>query len=310
MKNLLLNNLLLLTILTFLIGCSNGIKVKGKLINALDNKPLSNTSLLINGEGNVETNSDGDYEIGQLQPFQEYNFTIQPTGFTSVNIHTSTQDKGRSIEVEPLLVIPQPPSFGAFSYYLGKYAKIPERQAFRYALEYGKPGEEPDEIAQSGEGRLTAWFLKDESISSLPQITQHVPIVLWHSGSNNSNNYYIGIAPLYQREQIIITGKRFGTIAQAIIPEGWYLGLRDLIVGEYTTYGYAPLNYKNEKWPFQNLQCISGQDFNVIVPGFEPGKYAIIVSDMDWDPNISYGKLNGISPVITSNIPVFEIIKN
>lgn len=289
-------------------SCSNGIIIKGRILNAIDNKPLSKISLVINGIGEIKTDDDGYFKIKGLEPLLNYDFTIQPGGYTSVPLHIRTQEKGQIIDANTVFVIPQPPSHGVFSYYQNNYERIDEQVALRYFLSYGEPDKEPSHIAQSGKGRLAAWYINDQSISSLVKVHQGTPLIVWQANGTNLNNYYNGIAPLYHQPKRMIGGNNCGSYEQAIIPEGMYLGLKDLVIGEYNEYCYAPLTYTIDKWTFEKLQSFIGQDFIVIPTNFEPGNYAFLASDMDWDPSSSYAIVNGVNPVIKSSVATFELI--
>ena len=289
--------------LTLLIGCNNGVTVKGRIIDVLANKPLINRTLSIEGIGNIKTDNDGCFEIRHLLIFREYIFDIQTAGFTPVSVHTTTKDKKQLIDIGQLVVIPQPPEPGIFTYSQGKYSRLSVNQAFRFYLNYGEPGKVPIYIPTTEDGRLAAWLLKNESISSIIKIPQDIPFIVWQSAGFNE------IAPLFQHKGRTITYTLRGPIMQANIPGGWYLGLKDIIIDEKADQWYASLNYKIIRWPFNKLNRTDGQNFSVISTTFEPGKYAFCNSEMDWNPNSDYATVNGVHQEITSSVPVFEIIK-
>jgi hypothetical protein len=295
-------------IFTLITGCSNGVIVKCRIMNAIDNKPLARTTLTITGKRDVTTDDDGYFKIKGLEPMLNYDFTIQQEGYTSVSLHIRTQEKGQIIDANTLSVIPQPPAHGVFSYYQGNYERLAEQEAIRYFLSYGEPGKEPNHIAQSGNGRLAAWYMNDQSASSLVKVHQGTPLIVWQANGTNLNNYYNGIAPLCYQKSRMVGGGNCGSFEQAIIPGGWYLGLKDLVIGEYNNFCYAPLTYIIDKWTFDKLQSFIGQDFIVIPTNFEQGKYAFLASDMDWNPSSSYAIVNGVHPVITSAVATFELI--
>ena len=299
---------LLFVVFSLLTGCNSGVTIEGRLINALTNEPLVRKSIVVEGLRTIETDENGYFKINRLQSFQEYNYNIRPESYTSVSINIRNNENKDLIEAGTFMVVPEPPASGVFTYDKGQYFQIPEKQAIRYHLKYGAPGEIPDGFAQSGDGRLAAYYLNDNAISSLPQIIQGVPIVIWQKSGSNGNNYYCGIASLYKQEKRIITGNSCGSIQQAIIPEGWYLGLKDLTIGEYNIYCYAPLKYTIEKLSFETLQCINGQGFSVIKTTFSPGKYSLLSSDMDWDRSSSVSSVNGVVSELTSSVSVFELI--
>lgn len=298
-----------LVLFILLTSCDTGITLNGKLIDALSNKPLSRTSIIVEGLKTIETDENGNFKIKGLQGYAEYNFNLNPDGYTTAALLIENNINQKQIEAGTFMVIPLPPSSGVFSYSYGKYDQIPVTKAIRYFLEYGEPGEVPNKIAQSGDGRLAAWFLQNDAISSLPKIVQGAQIVVWQTGGSNGNNYYSGIAPLYKQEEMIITGNSCGSVQQAIIPDGWYLGLKDLIIGDYNRYCYAPLKYTIEKMPFKTLQYINGQNYFIIKTNLNPNKYAFLASEMDWNRNSSYAIVNGVNPVISSSVCAFEITK-
>lgn len=278
-------------------------------MDAITNKPLANTSLTIESAGAVKTNDDGYFEISHLEPFHYYDLKIEPVGYTSVLLHANAPENEQLIEVDPVSVIVKPLAPGVFVFSNGKYDIIPEIQVYRYALEYGAPGAQPNGLAQSKSGRLTAWYMKTDVISSLPKIPQGAPLVIYSKGISDNKNYYCELAPLFRYEQKTITGDACGSVEQAIIPEGWYLGLKNLTIGEYDEYCYAPLSYTFERRPLDQLGCMNGQDFIIIPTQLEPGKYSLISTEMDWDPNSSYAMINGVTQEITSSVAMFEVIQ-
>jgi hypothetical protein len=301
--------LLATLVVVFISACSNGVIIKGRIINAIDNVALSSIPLVITGIDELRTDDDGYFNIKGLEPMSDYDLIIQPEGYTSVSLHIRTQEKGQIVDANTFSVIPQPPSHGVFSYNQGNYERITEQVAIRYLLSYGEPGNDPNHIAQSGNGRLAAWYMNDQSISSTIKINQGTKLVVWQANGTNLNNYYNGIAPLYFQDKRIIGGSDCGTYEQAIVPAGFYLGLKDLVIGEYDRYCYAPLTYTIDKWTFDQLQSFTGQDFIIIPTDFEPGIYAFLASDMNWDPSSSYAVVNGVKPVITSPVATFELIQ-
>ena len=292
------------------LGCSNGVVVKVKLINALTSGPLSNASISIDGFGLLKTDDDGQLLLKNLDPYLEYNLLINPNNFTSTSVHFKTKGKDEQLELGQIFTVPTPPSRGEFIYKNDRYIELELVRAYRYFLYYGNPGEEPDGIAQSREGRFVGWYVTAKSLISVVKIMKGTPIVVWNTGGPSGNNYYCGIAPLIYKEKITITGEACGSKKQAIIPEGWYLGLTDLIIGKYNIYCYAPIEYSISKILFQELKCRVSDRLLVLSTDLTPGKYAFLTSDMDWDPSSSYASINGVRPNISSDVSVFEIVSD
>ena len=299
----------LLAILFLLSGCNFGVTIQGQLIDALSNEPLAKKTIFVQGLRTIKTDKNGYFKIKRLQSFTEYNYIILPENYTSISLQIRNRDNKDLLEAGTFMVIPQPPSPGVYTVNQGNYVLIPEKQAFRYHLKYGAPGEIPFFFAGSSDGRLAAYYFNENDISSLPKISKGTPIVIWQKSGSNSYNYYSGIACLYKQEKKIISGNCSGSLRQALIPEGWYLGLKDITIGEYR-YCYAPLKYSIEKMSFETLQCINGQDFTIIPSTFNSGKYSFLSTDMDWDRNSSVARVNGVVSELTSFVPIFELTEN
>lgn len=309
MKKVMYEKLYFLLVMFFLLtGCNSGVTIQGRLIDALSNEPLVKKSIVVEGLRTIKTDENGYFKIKRLQSFVEYNYNIQPESYTSISLQIRNSGNKDLIEAGTFMVIPKPPSSGVYIFSQEKYTQIPEKQSFRYHLRYGAPGEIPDGFAQSGDGRLAAYYMNDNDISSLPKINKGTPIVIWQKNGSNGNTYYTGIASLYKQEKRIINGNSCGSLQQAIIPEGWYLGLKDLTIGEYSIYCYAPLKYTIEKMSFETLHCINGQDFTIIPTTFSSGKYSFLSSDMDWDRSSSVASVNGVVSELTSFVSAFELI--
>lgn len=284
-------------------GCQ-GVVIEGKLVDALSNKPLARTSVYIDGSKTIKTDENGMFKIKRLPPMDEYNFTLQPEGYTSVSLHFVNQKNKKLINAGQSLVITQPPFPGVYVYDQGRYSQLSECQAYRFYLYYRISGKDLNYIPSSGDDRLAAWSLKDESISSIPLIKQGVTIVIWQSSIYNE------IAPLYQYNSRSITCSSIWDIGTATFPGGWYIGLNNLVINENSNTWYAKLSYSINKWSFKELKSVNGQSFSIILTNFEPGKYAIINSEMDWNPNSSYAVVNGVDPIVASSVYAFEVIKN
>lgn len=291
-----------------------GSKLKGQVIDAITGLPVSDATVVATMEANIgdgnkserkKTTSDtnGQFVIKGLSPKHTYTLTVNKEGFSSDSIRENppANDQTKLIG-KKLAIIPKPPIPGVYTYDKGKYFPISEKQALYYALLYGKPGEVANGFAQSSEGRLAAWYVKNENVVSVIQIPRGRPLIIWQKYSENRNEYYDGIAPLFKQEQKIIVGTKCGNTAQAIIPEGWYLGLEKLSIGEYNIYCFAPVQKVFKKSSFDQFRMIKGDDYTVVFLDILPGKYALTVTEMNWDPNSAYRRNDVSFPVA-----IFEI---
>jgi hypothetical protein len=310
MKRLINQMVLLFVVIIFISGCNSGVTVKGRIINSLTNEPIRNVAIEVEGHDGIKTNNDGYFKIKRLdEELKKYSFVLKPSGFTSVKVYCKNNGTDMEYDTGDHLVIPRLPGYGIFVYQDESFLPIPGSKAVRYNLKYGSPGMRPDRHPSSGRGRIAAYYFNDDAVESLLKIHSGEKIIIWWSDEYTDNLSLDGIAKIKKYKSTTINGECMDRKVQAIIPEGWYIGLESLKVGNYKPC-YAPIDYEINIEKLKSMRCVEGQNFTVIPTAhLLPGKYSFTSKNMDWNKSSSYAIVDGVVPEITSYVSLFEIIE-
>ncbi|GAB1418442.1 hypothetical protein MASR2M12_12070 [Bacteroidales bacterium] len=256
--------------------------------------------VLVENYGVVETNDEGIFKLTKLEPDRKYFFTLNTESFLPVDFQFSTYESDLHSVPSELTVIKRPMFTGVNFLEKGKYTIIKETPAYRYYLNYAlEPETDFKYLPLSGSGRFVGWYLREQQ---LQKFVRGSNIVLWDVSQ------FSFIAPLsYHSKRIIKSSNNKPFYAE--IPSGWFIGLDSLTIIENTEGTYPFVNYHISKRDFSFIQKFSGKDYIILSANLEPGKYALIPKDLNWDKNSSYPNRNGVTPVIVEKVYAFEIVE-
>ena len=184
------------------------------------------------------------------------------------------------ISILDVIVLPEPPGSGVYALEEGEYTAIPEVPLKYYYLKYYAEGSDVGGIAQSGKGRFTIWYLDADDGNTLPVVEKGTKLVIWNRRGKKSESYYDGIAPLFFHEQHKIVGTKCSGRKVATLPEGWYSERRELHIGAYNIYCYAPITADSVHIGWKNIEMRTFHGGVILDLDLEPGRYVLKSSEM------------------------------
>jgi hypothetical protein len=126
----------LLFILILFLGCDNAGKVKGIVIDGINNLPISDVIVTANAEINIVeekkyehstsiSNSKGEFILNRLSPKYSYTIMANKQGYTTIKTDVVPPKEGMTLMLEePLKIIQVPSNPGVYSYTKSSYNQL------------------------------------------------------------------------------------------------------------------------------------------------------------------------------------------